>query len=230
MVDSPRAGSAEPVGIAPIASERSARDRVKQVLREAVIAGEMLPGRLYSAPELAAMLGVSATPVREAMIELTAEGMVDTIRYRGYQVREVPDAELDEIVAVRMLLEVPAAEQVARAGIPELVRPLRPVAAAIVDYARAGKFREFIAADTEFHLGLLELTGNRTLTAEVKQLREKSRLRGLEQLNDRGLLVPTAMEHVTLLELTEAGDADAVGQLMRQHLGHVRDIWSGRHP
>src|SRR5919199_1566442 len=75
----------------------SHRERVADALRAALIAGELRPGEVYSAPGLAARFGVSATPVREAMLDLVREGLVDTVPNKGFRVRDLSDRELDEI-------------------------------------------------------------------------------------------------------------------------------------
>src|SRR4051794_17309245 len=90
------------------------RDKVTHALRAAMISGEMRPGRVYSAPALAADLGVSATPVREAMLDLAGEGLVEAVRNRGFRVTELTDRDLDEYTEVRALIEVPTVGRVAR--------------------------------------------------------------------------------------------------------------------
>ena len=205
----------------------SLRARVTEVLREAMVAGQLEPGRLYSAPMLAAMLGVSATPVREAMIDLDREGLVETIRYRGYRVIDVDDRALDEMVELRALIEVPTVGRVARTATPEQVRDLRPLAEATVTAAEEGRFQEFIAADTTFHLRLLALAGNRQIVDDVKRLRGMARLSGLRRLHEAGRLVQTAREHHDLLDRVAAGDAASTEEIMRRHLQHVRGVWAG---
>ncbi|GAA2910803.1 hypothetical protein GCM10011428_26590 [Streptomyces violaceus] len=74
----------------------SHRERVADALRAALIAGELRPGEVYSAPGLAARFGVSATPVREAMLDLAKEGLVDTVPNKGFRVTAVSERQLDE--------------------------------------------------------------------------------------------------------------------------------------
>ncbi|MFL1376019.1 GntR family transcriptional regulator [Nocardiopsis protaetiae] len=211
-----------------LAERPSLRSRVVDALREAMVAGELEPGRIYSAPALAERLGVSATPVREAMMELTQEGLVETLRHRGYRVVELSDVALDEIIELRALIEVPMVGKVAGIATPEQVAALRPVADRLEETARTGELREFIAADMTFHLELLSIGGNRRLVEEVRRLRGMSRLSALRRLHEEGSLVTTAREHHVLLDLVEAGDSPGAEDLMRRHLGHVRGVWAGR--
>ena len=85
----------------------SLREQVTRALEAAVVAGELQPGVIYSAPTLAERFHVSATPVREAMLDLVGEGMVEAVRNRGFRVVEVSEADLDQIGT---LTDVPSEE------------------------------------------------------------------------------------------------------------------------
>ena len=95
----------------------SLRDEAIETLYAAIIAGILRPGVVYSAPTMAAQLGMSATPVREAMLDLVKEGLVETVRNKGFRVVELADAELDELTQVRLLLEVPSVQRIATHGL-----------------------------------------------------------------------------------------------------------------
>lgn len=209
----------------------SLRAQVVDVLRGALITGEMRPGVVYSAPALAARFGVSATPVREAMLDLAKEGLVEPVRNKGFRVTALTDTDLDEITELRMLIEVPTVAALAARRGPDreaTIRRLRVVAREIIDHAERGDLIAYVDADRRFHLELLGLSGNRRLVATVGELRSRSRLFGLEQLARRGLLATSAAEHEELLDLLEAGDARGARALMRRHIGHVRGSWAGR--
>lgn len=206
------------------------RDRVTEVLRGAIITGAMRPGQLYSAPTLADRFGVSATPVREAMLDLAKEGLVEAVRNKGFRVTEPTEAELDDMTALRMLIEVPTCAEIARrytAAWSARLAELAPVAKEIVASAETGDLIAYVEADRRFHLGLLELAGNAELVAVVGQLRARSRLYGLEELVRRGELERSAAEHLELLDLVRRRDADGAANLMRRHITHVRGVWAG---
>ncbi|MDQ7908487.1 GntR family transcriptional regulator [Phytohabitans sp. ZYX-F-186] len=204
----------------------SLRADVSQALRTAIVTGQLRPGQVYSAPKLAVRFGVSATPVREAMLELVKDGLLETVPNKGFRIVEVSERDMDEIAALRGLLEPPAVAEVARAGDRERVRTLRPAAEAIVAAAGAGDLIGYLQADLDFHIGLLGLLGNRRLVGIVRDLRAQTRLYGLTRLAESGRLTASAAEHLDLLDLVEAGDAAAAEALMRQHIGHTRGIWA----
>jgi DNA-binding GntR family transcriptional regulator len=216
----------------PYLSARSSlREQITDVLRGAVITGEMRPGAVYSAPALAARFGVSATPVREAMLDLAKEGLVEPLRNKGFRVTELCDTDLDELTELRMLIEVPTVASLAVRYTPAWdadIGDLRRVADEIVAHAQDGDLIAYVGADRRFHLGLLALSGNGRLVAIVGELRSRSRLYGLEELARRGRLTASALEHSDLLDLLVAGDADGARSLMRRHIGHVRGTWAGR--
>ena len=219
----------------PLFQERqSLRQQVAHALRAALVAGEMRPGVLYSAPSLAEKFGVSATPVREAMLDLAAEGLVEAVRNKGFRVTELTDRDLDEITQIRMLVEVPTVGEVARMCDEEMVpkvEALREAAREIETLAIKRDLIRYVEVDRKFHLALLALAGNRHIVDVIGNLRARSRLYGLQQLADRGQLGASAREHEQLVDLVLARDVDAATKLMAQHINHVRGDWaSGRTP
>jgi DNA-binding GntR family transcriptional regulator len=204
------------------------RERVLRALRAAIISGELTPGEVYSAPSLAATFGVSATPVREAMLDLAKENLVVVVPNKGFRVTVVDEEQLDQITAIRRLLEPPVVAEVTDLIPAEDFAGLRQLAQEIVDGARAGDLAQYTEADNEFHLRLLAYSGNQRLVDLVAELRGQTRLVGLASLLDRGYLVSSAREHLDLLDLMERRDAAAVEIFMVRHINHIQDLWSGK--
>ncbi|KNB50716.1 GntR family transcriptional regulator [Streptomyces caatingaensis] len=211
---------------APITATERLRDQVAHALRAALISGELRPGEVYSAPGLAEDFGISATPVREAMLDLAREGLVEPVRNKGFRVTEVDERDLDQYTEIRLLIEVPMTGRITRTAARADLEALRPVAEEIVRAARDHDLIGYLEADRRFHLTLLGLAGNERLVETVGDLRKRSRLYGLTGLDERGELIPSAEEHLELLELMLAGDAQAAEACMTRHLGHVRSLWA----
>ncbi len=205
----------------------SLRSHVEQWLSAAIVSGELAPGTLLTVPTLAAQFGVSATPVREAILDLEKRGFVQPLRNKGFRVTEVSAADLAELVAVRQLLECPAAQQLAGHLPVEERVGLRTLADRIVAGARGGDLADYLLADQEFHLTMIRLTGNGLLERIVADLRSRTRLVGLSEMLATKHLLDSALEHHQLLELLESGDAKAAGELMHRHIGHTLGWWSG---
>ncbi len=204
----------------------SYRERVADALRAALIAGELRPGQVYSAPTLATRFGVSATPVREAMLDLLKEGLVEPVPNKGFRVTAVSERQLDEFTEIRALIEIPTTVGLAATANPAALENLRPVAHEIVEAASAGDLIAYVEADNRFHLGLLGLSGNQHLVEVVSDLRKRSRLYGLPALVERGVLKSSAEEHLEILDALLARDAHAVQGIMTRHLVHVRGLWA----
>jgi DNA-binding GntR family transcriptional regulator len=206
---------------------RTLREQVAHVLRAALVAGELRAGEVYSAPSLAQRLGVSPTPVREALLDMAHQGLVESVRNKGFRVTELSDRDLDEITELRMLIEVPTVAGLASTVTDTDVDRLRPLARDIERAAADGDLVSYVEADRRFHLELLALAGNRLAVDVVGDLRARTRLYGLAALAERGLLADSAKEHTALLDLLAVHDKARARALTARHIGHVRGLWAG---
>jgi len=212
--------------VTEVARAANLREQVEESIAAAVVSGELAPGQLVSAPALAVRYGTSATPVREAMMNLEARGFVVTVRNKGFRVTEVSREDVASLVAVRSLLEPPAVRQLTAersALVAEHAPRLRALADAIVTGARSGDLAGYLRADTAFHGELLALLGNRHLVQVVGQLRSQTRLVGLAGSIGSPQLERSAVDHHELLDLVVSGDAVAAERFMA---GHVRAVLS----
>jgi DNA-binding GntR family transcriptional regulator len=203
------------------------REQARDAVRARIVLGQIEPGQVVSVVNVAADLGVSVTPVREAVMDLAHLGMVEIIRNRGFRVPVLTDHDLDEIFKLRTMLEVPAMSEVARVLGAEDVAMFRQLAKQITDAAREGDLASFLDLDRQFHLGLLEVLGNRRLVEIVGQLRDQARMQGLQKLADHGELNQSCREHIDIIDAIESGDGERAADLMRKHLAHSRGIWAG---
>ncbi len=202
---------------------RQARDAI----RASIITGGIEAGKIYSVPALAERLGVSATPVREAMLELTNEGLVQPVRNRGFLVPRLSDHDLDELFELRLMLEVPSVGRAAGNITPQGAAECRALTAEIEAQAANGDLIGFLRADHLFHLRLLQELGNQRLVDIVGRLRDQVRLYGLPTLAESGLLIDSAREHAEILRAVEQGDRSRAEALMRRHVEHTRGAWAG---
>jgi len=213
-------------GLPEIGERVSLRERVAESLRAALVSGRMAPGTTYSIPALAEQFGVSATPVREAMLDLVNEGIVAPVPNKGFRVVELTEEELDQVTELRRLLEVPTVRDLAGKLSATSLTRLRALAAEVQDAAGRGDVVAYVESDRDLHLALLAEAGNPRLVEMVGRLRDQSRLYGLEQLAADGVLVDSAAEHAHLIDALESGDRRAAEKVMAHHLDHVRGIWA----
>lgn len=211
-----------------VAEVVSLREQVERALSSQIVAGEIAPGTVLTVPTLAADFGVSATPVREALLNLARRGFLSPIRNRGFRVTDVSLEELRQLSEVRTLLEAPPMRDIAGRLDDGEAQRLLQLADEILVAGHEGRFQDYLETDTQFHLALIEFTGNPHLVSLVRELRQQTRLIGLKQLAESGGLDASAREHTELIRLLLAGDGSGAEALMRRHIGHVAGLWSGR--
>jgi DNA-binding GntR family transcriptional regulator len=205
----------------------SLREQALALLREALISGRIADGVVYSSKALAAELGVSNGPIREAMLALVDDGLIEAVPNKGFRAVPLTPADLTEIYEMRLLLEVPAVARLARGDLPgDRTAQLSKLVDTIERTARTRDLTGNLAADRDFHLSLLATGGNSRLVSAVARLRDQTRLHNLRTINADGSLITSAEEHRPLLAAIMRHDEDTVERLMRQHLEHIRQDWS----
>ncbi|PAZ13802.1 GntR family transcriptional regulator [Streptomyces sp. SA15] len=208
----------------PAVQRSSVRGQIVDALRTALVAGDLRPGEVYSAPVLGERFGVSATPVREAMQQLALEGAVEVVPNRGFRVVERGARELAELAEVRALIEVPVMLRLARTVPAERWAELRPLAEATVRAASSGCRATYAESDRAFHRALLALAGNEQLVQIAEDLHRRAQwplVGGPPGVRGRAELVADAAEHMALLDALIARDVDVVRGLVGEHFAGV---------
>lgn len=204
----------------------SLRTQAMRRIRAGIVYGDIAPGTIHSAPALAARLGVSITPVREALLELTYRGMVTQVRNRGFRTVEHSPEDLDAALELRQLVELPMLKRLA-AGFGSADAPhFRSLVQDGLEAARRADFSAFLDLDRRFHLGLLMLAGNPRVVDVVDQVLDQLRLGAFHEPGRGAPLVTVATGHRDILAAIEAGDAAAVERAVRAHLTLTRSAWA----
>ncbi|MGY3204989.1 GntR family transcriptional regulator [Streptomyces sp. TE5632] len=203
----------------------SVRGQILAALRTALVRGDLRPGAVYSAPVLAERFGVSATPVREAMQQLTLEGAVEVVPNRGFRVVERGDRELAELAEVRALIEIPVVLRLSRTVPAERWAELRPLAEATIRAASSGCRATYAESDRAFHRAVLALAGNEQLLRIAEDLHRRAQWPLIGSAPGAGggaaRLVADAHEHTALLDALIADDPDTVRSLVEEHFTGV---------
>jgi DNA-binding GntR family transcriptional regulator len=197
--------------------EQNLREQVLQTVRSEIISGQAGPGKMYSVPTLASDLGVSTTPVREALLELARNGLIEPMRNRGFKVVEPTVEELRNLFDMRELLEIHAAEVLAGkppGKLDELVVLADEVKAAV----DADDVPSYLATDRRFHHAFIAAAGNALLTEMAMALRDKMRLYGIGSRAGIERQTASVEEHYRLIELVLARDVPAVRELLKHHI------------
>lgn len=205
----------------------SLREQTYLFIRSAIVTGALQPGEIYPVKFFADRVGVSRTPVREALLDLAGRGFVEVLPNRGFRITAVTEKEQDEIAAVRSMLEVPAMGLVARLITVKAISKARLLCANTVETARCGDLPRFLETDHIFHLYLIDQCGNRRLTQMVAELRDRMHLHGMPRLAETGALVTAGAEHTELVDALAAHDERRAQEVITHHLKHLRSDWAG---
>jgi DNA-binding GntR family transcriptional regulator len=193
------------------------RDRVLRRVRADIVSGHSGPGTMYSVPTLAEELGVSTTPVREALLELSRGGLITPIRNRGFRVEATTLEDLKNGFAVRELLERFAMVTLAEKRLTDADEPRR-LADDVALAVKRKDGRAYIEADRAFHLALIARANNPLLTKMILDLRDGMRLYGMDSAAGRQRQIASVKEHYQLIDLATAGDKAGIAALITEHI------------
>ncbi len=187
-------------------------------LKDDIRSNRLPPGFQAPEPEIAERLGMSRTPVREALIRLEAEGLVELIPRRGARVMPITREDMREIYDILTALEPEAAAQLAERH-PDTAT-LQPLVDATADMETALAAEDLDAwadADDRFHRKLLDLQGNKRLQGFVEELFDQAHRARIVTLRLRALPVQSTRDHRDVLEALAAGDAGQARNIFRIH-------------
>jgi len=207
-----------PETISAIARSDSLSRQAYFAVRRAIRDGIVVPGQVYSELQLARQLGVSRTPVREALIELAREGAVDKLPQRGFRVRTVEQPERREVFRLRTLIESYVVGQLAKTATPDDVRRL----SAILDsQENSDDLGAFLDIDEEFHLTLAELAGLERSRQILLALRPVVWLSGAAALATSERSSQVIEEHRSVVESVRTGDGAAARKAIQHHIAQT---------
>ncbi len=202
----------------------SLADRAYQTLREHVCSGSLPSGQPLHEPGLATLLGVSRTPVREALSRLASEGLLESDG-RSFVVPSLSEADVDDIYELRLLLEPEALRQVAtRIKAGSQLRPLRDELEAMRAAHAASDENAFMDANYRYRAAWLKLLPNRRLLRAIELYADHVRYLRALTLGDKKTRGVVLKGLERLEAALSAGDAAAAAAAMREHLLEAKRI------
>lgn len=207
----------------PIESYRPLRDLVFDYMKEAIISGEFKPGERLMEVQLASRLGVSRTPVREAIRKLELEGLVIMVPRRGAYVSDLSQKDILEVFEVRTALEGLAASLAAERMSNEEIHMLSEIMERFRECVDEGDQNGIIEADTEFHNLIFQTTRNDRLIQIYSNLQEqlkRFRKKYLEAYKRPNKLVP---EHERVLEAIKKRTPETARKAAERHLESTQE-------
>jgi DNA-binding GntR family transcriptional regulator len=193
-------------------------DVVFDRLRDEVLNGDLERGSLHSIYELADRFEMSRTPVREAAVRLADTGLVTIERNRGIRIKGLSAPEIQQVFAMRLLLEVPGAAQAATVRDDDEIAALDARLAEMHDAVAKDDAVAFWHGDYALHDRVLASFGNPRLNEYMRSLRDFTRDMGAMTLGHTRSLRDAGLEHEPIVDAIRRGDRTAAAASMAQHL------------
>ena len=198
------------------------REVVFNTLRQAILKGELKPGERLMEIALAEKLGVSRTPIREAMRKLELEGLVVMIPRRGAQVANITEKDLNDVLEVRITLENMAIEKACTNMPEEDVQELQKVARDFERSTAEGELVKMAEADVNFHETIYRAADNKRLMQVLNNLREQIYRYRVEYLKEDEARNRLVKEHEKITQAIKARDVKKAQELSFEHLENQR--------
>jgi DNA-binding GntR family transcriptional regulator len=189
-----------------------------EAIRNSILAGQWKIGELYNEKAIAAELGISRTPVREALLELASQDLIIFLPRRGLMVNRFNRRDVDEIFELRKAIELAAVEKITKASPPF---DLFEIEESLFKQRKAAKEKDYLAfmeADRLFHTYFSKLTNNRRLSAILENLRDMIHLMGYQALALEGRALDVIQEHQKIFDAVKKGRCEEARQTMAYHL------------
>lgn len=196
------------------------RDVVFNTLREAILKGDIAPGERLMELDLASKLGVSRTPIREAIRKLELEGLVKMAPRKGAEVAEITFEDLRDVLEVRKNLEELAVDLACKRATQEDVKHLYELHEGFKESLKTGDLTVMAEADEAFHDAIYESTKNKRLIQIINNLREQMYRYRLECIKDVELRNTLVSEHQELVETIESRRTESAKKVVQTHINN----------
>ncbi|WP_313151738.1 GntR family transcriptional regulator [Lacrimispora sp.] len=194
------------------------RDVVFNTLRQAILKGELAPGERLMEIQLAERLGVSRTPIREAIRKLELEGLVLMVPRKGAEVAKISEKSLRDVLEVRRSLEELAIELACQRMTPEAVEELEIKQEEFKEAVEKGNAMEIAETDEAYHDVIYKGTCNDRLVQMINNLREQMYRYRLEYIKDEDKRQILLLEHDNILKAVRQRKVQEAKEAMREHI------------
>ena len=199
------------------------RDVVFKTIRQAILTGELKPGERLMEIHLANKLGVSRTPIREAIRQLELEGLVIMVPRKGAQVASITEKSLTDVLEVRLALEKLAVELACKRISYEQKETLKQALDSFEQAVNNKEASEIAKADVVFHDAIFAATGNMRLGQMVNNLAEQMYRYRFEYIKDEGGRQRLIEEHKKIFDAVVSGDVLAATNEISAHIKNQED-------
>ena len=194
------------------------RDVVFQTLRGAILKGDLKPGERLMELQLASKLGVSRTPIREAIRMLEQEGLAVTIPRKGAEVAKMTEKDMEDVLQIRLSLEALAVRLSCENITPAALKELKVAMEDFEEKTKSGQFVEMAKADVKFHEILYKASNNPKLQQLLSNLREQMYRYRVEYLKREDAHETLLAEHERIIETIEKRDKEEAMKAVSRHI------------
>jgi DNA-binding GntR family transcriptional regulator len=209
------------MSLKPIKSPSISESAYREI-EEAIISGELGPGMLLSDRKLSETLGISRTPVREALQSLERSGLVVRRSRIGWKVAQFDQEDASELFELRRVMEPPGLERLAQAWDSDIVRELATFFDDFSEPLASDRYEEYMARDHEFHTKIVGLSGNKRLIRFYSIVEKQiNRIRHYLAPGYKGRMEEVVAEHRRICDAIAAHDLEEASRALHYHL------WAG---
>lgn len=201
-----------------IKADPTIRKKVYDHLRRQILLGHIKPKERLVETRLAAEIGTSRTPVREALHSLEMEGLIESIPRVGYVVRPMTREEVEEICQIRVAIESLAAKWTLKRARERALMELSKNIARAEEILRAGKVRDFVELDAQFHEILARCSGSHRLLEMAQRLRSHMLRYRIQSIYSEDNVARAIQGHRNILEAMEKEDPGRLAQAISKHI------------
>ncbi len=199
------------------------RDVIFETLRKAIISGDIKPGERLMEVSLAEQMGVSRTPVREAIRRLEAEGLVTMVPRKGTHVSELSSKDIIDVLEVRGALDKLATSLAAKRVQPQQIRALESIHRQFISCVEKGNMEGAIRKDIEFHDAIYAASGNSRLIGVLSSLKEHVYRFRVIYLRDLNIAEHVEQEHQQILDALKEHNEELAAKISEQHIRNQMD-------
>ena len=214
------------INVLPISRSISLKEKAYDILKELILTGRLEAGKLHNEKKLAELLGVSRTPVREALLELSREGMVTFVPSKGVEVQKITAKQIQEVFEIRKIIEGHIIQVITDQLTSSELNKIGKILSKQERMASKGDTVKFIEADKEFHIYLSSRTGNKRLEAILQNLRDQMHLMGIRAIKNPSRIQQVIKEHQSIFSFLKQRNRKKAFEELLGHLQNTEKVLS----
>ncbi|MEC5423335.1 GntR family transcriptional regulator [Virgibacillus sp. C22-A2] len=206
------------INMKPLAKKKTTKEIVYDELKKAILNGSIDNQKLLTETMLSEILGTSRTPIREAVADLTKEGLLVHVPRKGFHVREITENEKNQIIYLRISVETEGIRQLAGKVTKEQVQKLKEIVSEQERVIKNDDRVKYVELDQDFHRQIMKYSDQNLLDQILQEMYNLTRLIGHNALMKEGRMVEVIKEHTEIIHALENNNGYEAADLLKKHL------------